>query len=478
MKLTSFDNPVMSSWFTIKGARLDSKPYLSGALEARVLLEKLRVEKQPLMSLTKGHSNGIYNGPQFVRNYVDSEEYGVPFLTSGTMLLADLSRVGLLRKKDALSPKLSYLMLEEGMTLISCSGTVGRMVYSGPSMKNVWSSQDVLKVVPDTDKILPGYLYAYLSSKFGIPQVTEGTYGAIIPHLEPSHITKLLIPRLGTIESTIHSLCDTAAKLRNEASRKFQTASDSTNQHFGFPKKLAMSHRNFSVTTASSNTLEYRMIGAFYIAAAQESDRLLARSKKLDVLGSLISSIGETGRLKQLFVSEEYGVPFLTSSEIFRLDYKPTRFIAKNLIPKSVDWTVKEEDILLARSGQVGGIIGRGVWADKRFQGACVSVDVLRLRVDNKAISPGYLFAYLFLTDVGYRQLIRIGTGSSIPHLSPIDVLNIRVPRTDNEVESTIHTLVRDAGRLRAEAQAKEDEARKMVEMAIEENAKWQPLSR
>lgn len=39
MKLTNFDNPVMSSWFDLKGARLDSKPYLSGALEARILLK-------------------------------------------------------------------------------------------------------------------------------------------------------------------------------------------------------------------------------------------------------------------------------------------------------------------------------------------------------------------------------------------------------------------------------------------------------
>lgn len=478
MKLTNFDNPVMSSWFTIKGDRLDSKPYLSGALEARVLLEKLRVEKQPLMGLTKGHLGGIYNGPQFVRNYVDSEEHGVPFLTSGTMLLADLSRVGLLRKKDALSPKLSYLKLEEGMTLISCSGTIGRMVYAGSYMNNLWSSQDVLKVVPDPDKILPGYLYAYLSSKFGIPQVTEGTYGAIIPHLEPTHITKLPVPRLGAIESTVHSLCDTAAKLRSEASIKLQIAGDTMNEYFEFPKQLALSHRNFSVTTALSNTLTYRMVGAYYIAAAQESDRLLVRSNRLDVLGNLISSVGETGRLKQLFVSEEYGVPFLTSSEIFRLEYKPTRFIAKHLIPTSVDWTVKEEDILLARSGQVGGIIGRGVWADKRFQGACVSVHVLRLRVKDNDILSGYLFAFLFLTDVGYRQLVRFASGSSIPYLAAADVLSIRVPRTVNEVETTIHTLVRDAGRLRAEAQAKEDEARKMVEKAIEEGAKWQPLSR
>jgi type I restriction enzyme S subunit len=153
VKLVNIDAPVMSDWFELPGCRLDSKPYLSGAMEAKALLAKLTVKKEPLQYLTSGYFSGIYNGPQFVRNYVDSSEHGVPFLTSASMLLADISNVGLLNKKDAFSSKLSYLRLEEDMILISCSGTVGRMVYAGPNMDGVWSSQDILKVVPNPNKI-------------------------------------------------------------------------------------------------------------------------------------------------------------------------------------------------------------------------------------------------------------------------------------------------------------------------------------
>ena len=39
MKLVNFDNPVMSSWFDLNGRRLDSKPYLSGAIEAKACLQ-------------------------------------------------------------------------------------------------------------------------------------------------------------------------------------------------------------------------------------------------------------------------------------------------------------------------------------------------------------------------------------------------------------------------------------------------------
>ena len=164
---------------------------MSGALEARDALKQLKVRKDALRTLTAGHAGGIYNGPMFKRNYVDYPEHGVPFISSGSMLLADLSTLPLLRKKDAESSRLSYLRLRPGMMLISCSGTIGRMTYVRPDMDSIWSSQDVLKVVPNPSLIPPGYLYAYLSSRFGVPLVVSGTYGAIIQHIEPHHLTEI-----------------------------------------------------------------------------------------------------------------------------------------------------------------------------------------------------------------------------------------------------------------------------------------------
>src|SRR5262249_54057446 len=152
------------------------------------ILEKIRFKKEPLRSLTAGHNGGIYNGPMFRRNYVESAEHGVPFLTSGSMLKADLSDLPFLRRRDAESHKLSFLRLTAGTTMISCSGTIGRMVYARPDMEGMWASQDILKVVPQTSRIPSGYLHAFLTGKFGVPLITSGTYGAIIQHIEPEHI--------------------------------------------------------------------------------------------------------------------------------------------------------------------------------------------------------------------------------------------------------------------------------------------------
>lgn len=241
------------------------------------------------------------------------------------------------------------------------------------------------------------------------------------------------------------------------------------NEQFGFPEKLALSHRIFSCSVASSSLVLKRLEATFHDAVAQESDRLIASIPRKDALSTLGISISETGRLKQVFVDKEYGAPFLTSGEIFRQRYEPDRFLSNRLLPDESEWATQEGDLLLARSGQVGGIIGRGVWADRRFAGGCVSVDVLRLGAQNSRILPGYLYAYLFLTDVGYRQLIRTAAGSSIPHLSAPDVLHLLIPRCDDAIEKQVNDLVWNAGHKRAEAQEKEDEARTLVERAIEE---------
>ena len=54
------------------------------------------------------------------------------------------------------------------------------MTYVRDDMAGMWSSQHIMKVAPDPAQIAPGYLYAFLSSKYGVPLVVSGTYGAII----------------------------------------------------------------------------------------------------------------------------------------------------------------------------------------------------------------------------------------------------------------------------------------------------------
>lgn len=473
MKTTRLDLPVMASWMESNQRRLDAPPYLMGAFEAKVILEKLPARKEPLHTLTTGHNGGIYNGPHFVRNYVDDPVYGVPFLTSGSILLADLSNIGLLRRKDAESAKLSYLRVREGMTLISSSGTIGRMVYARPDMDGMWSSQDAMKVVPDRTKIPPGYLYAYLSSKFGVPLVVSGTYGAIIQHIEPHHIADLPVPRLGNaIEIEVHELVEEAAELRTESSSLLQSAIQKFENIAGLPHlPRNYIHTEPDTSTGSSKLLTSRLDGLFhssYHKSALEPLMQLSESKRTTV-GEMAANIFEPTRFKRVQVDDaEHGIPFFGTASIMWVEPEPAYYIPKKMLGVN-EYVVTEKTVLIPRSGQLSGIIGHPVLPYGPMIGGAVSEHGIRVIADSETVA-GYLFIAL-VSEYGRRQLKSRAFGSSIPTLDVNMISQVVIPKlSDQHIEE-----IGDAGwrtsQMRGKAIEKERLAREKVEMAIEKGA-------
>ena len=459
---------IPSRWIEEGGYRLDCGPYMSGAIEARELLKKL--DTLPLNQLTSGHNGGIFNGPRFPRVYVNDPEHGVPFLGSTDILDADLSYLSLLSKKQVeVKPE---LIIDEGWTLITCSGTIGRMAYARSDMRCMAGSQHFMRVVPDKDMIQPGYLYAYLSSRFGVPLVISGTYGAIIQHIEPHHIAELPVPRLGDVEDRAHELIQQAADAHVESVELRKQAGNLINSICGFPEKLAPAARTFAFSAANSSRILRRLDATFHSPVAQQAEALTGAADGIS-LGDAGVKGYESNRMKQVFVEEGYGTPFITSGGIFSKTITPERYLRNQLLGEEETWRINECDTLIARSGQVGGIIGRGVWADTRLDGFAASPHILRLRPTNTDFPPGYVYAFLCLTDIGYQLLARTAAGSSIPFL-PLDaVLEIRIPCKPTLAQrQEIDALVKRSGELRKRSQELEIEAVSLVERAIEEGGR------
>ena len=194
----------------------------------------------PLHELTTGHDGGIFNGPQFSRLYVNDPDYGVPFLGSTDMLEADFTNLPLLHKKVA-QDNFAYLEVEPGMTMITCSGTVGRtdICAAGHGWILVIAA-DVLKVDPDPAKILPGYLYAFLQSRYGIPMVVSAAYGAIIQHIEPRSHRRLAGAEVRRMRSRKRSTScvQAAADLRAQFQAGVTAATRDLFESAGLPELL------------------------------------------------------------------------------------------------------------------------------------------------------------------------------------------------------------------------------------------------
>ncbi|NMV38614.1 methylation-associated defense system restriction endonuclease subunit S MAD5 [Ralstonia insidiosa] len=468
MTFASFKNAriVRSGWLGEGGRRLDCNPYMSGALEARDTLKQLKVRKDALATLTKGHAGGIYNGPVFARIWVDDPRYGVPFLSNSDMLNADLANLPLLQRRYAESKKLAHLELSPGTTLITCSGTIGRMTYVRPDMAGMWSSQHIMKVVPDPERVPAGYLYAYLSSRYGVPLVVSGTYGAIIQHIEPEHIAGLPVPRFAPeVEQRIGQAIVRSASLRDEASRTLKSAIAEFLSSAGLQ---AMSTNGavtpFSVSSVCASSIQRRCDGFFHSRYHMNATEAIKESGRFQTLAQFTSSIVEPNRFKRVVLdADSGGVPLFGTSSIFWSDPEASYYLPRKL---AEPYIVSTNTLLVPRSGQLQGVIGCPVLPYGDIIGGAVSEDAIRINC-HTPVEAGLLFVFL-TSDYGLRQLKARAFGSSIPHLDVRQIGECLMPELDQEVADRIGRAGLKVSELRSEALRLEREARRAVEEQIE----------
>lgn len=469
MTFASFNNAriVRSGWLEEGGRRLDCNPYMSGALEARDTLNQLKVRKDPLRTLTAGHAGGIYNGPQFKRNYVESVEYGVPFVSSGSMLQADLSTLQLLRRKDAESGRLSYLKLRHGMMLISCSGTIGRMAYVRPEMDGVWSSQDILKVVANPARIAPGYLYAFLSSRYGVPLVVSGTYGAIIQHIEAEHIADLPVPRFDPeFESEIHRLIEESASLRSAASKKLTDALTQLEVAAGFTATDLPQVTELSYSSVQSSALNDRLDAPYYSASALKAEAMLDSSTLgAASLPSVVKRYFKPPIFKRLWVdSEEYGRLFVSGNDIYRYQPEEPRYVSKRT-PRFDEFVLERGTVIFQAAGQIYGLFGRPLLVHGWLEGAFCADDVFRITPYTEVDGA---FLYLFLrTKVGEALIKRQACGNSIPRVWEPHISKLRVLWPELPVRETFAKPVIEAHEMIEQARQAELKAIRLLEQKI-----------
>lgn len=453
---------VRSSWLEEGGRRLDCNPYMSGAREAKDALEELRSPKSKLHEVT----HDIFDSGRESRRWVDDPKFGVRYMGSAAIDLADLSLLPLISSKQvARNPR---LLVEEDWSLITRSGTIGRMAYVRSDMAGLACSEDVLRVIPNRDRILPGYLYAFLSSRFGVPLVASGTYGAIIQHIERAHISDLPVPRFDeALEQSVHEQIAQAAQLRADATRLLREAQQVLLSEIGAPdvSGLTKTERLFTVARSSELARTGRMEGNFYNAvAARVESWARGVGARCRSLGD-VADVYDVPPFKHIYVDEGYGVPFFTSGEIFGLDRTATKFLSKTRTLNLHKYMLEQDWVLLARSGQLGGIIGRPQYVDSALSGSATSDHVIR--IVPREVPGGYLYAYLYCAAIGYPLVTRTMTGHSIPALWPSQLMSLPVVLADPDAMNRISSIVVSAFEDRVRATELEAQGRFKVECAI-----------
>lgn len=440
--------------FNSDGYRFDASFHLSEGVAV-----KRKITACPYSLLSVGEvSSDVFYGNRAKRVYVSDLSHGIPFLSGSDILALNLDNVKLASRKY--TPGIEQLRLKEGWILVSRSGTVGKTAWSNKIHAKMLATEDVIRIIPN-NTILGGCLYAYLSSKYGYSLLTQGTFGAVIQHIEPEFVRGIPVPKFAdSFQREVHELICESSVLREDAEKEIRKAivimSEKTNFSHSYNRIFTKNLKSLKFSWAAFNNNE----GVDSIIDSYKDN-----SERID---TITSSVFAPPLFKHLYLSKNNGYPFMTGSEMTKYNMRYYRWLSPRGVRNINDYVVSKGTLLLYKSGTTdGGILGNVFIADDSFDGCCLSDHVIRMRFDDEK-RAFWAFAF-FRTPAGIHLLQSLATGTMIPFITPERIKELPLPVPDQDFD-LVCSLVESYINKISESKQKENLAIDMVEDEID---KW-----
>jgi type I restriction enzyme S subunit len=457
---------VPSNEIFAEGCRLTGAYHLSEDQVAVSTLKRSKLPKVPLQSQVRGR--GIFRGPIFSRRYVEDPVLGEPYVSAKDLVTASVRPSAYLSRSHG--ELLNELRLRQGMVLITCSGmNLGRAIWGRQDLDGLVGSHDLIRVCPNGDVVPPGYLHAFLSGRYGHGFIRKQIYGGNIKHIEPAHLANLPVPRIGDeAEGEAHRLVDLAASNRTKAIHLLKASLNAVDDLLNAAGSGSQSDAPWSPVAASR--LQSRCDAYYYSIKCEAARRAFdgATVPEHRTLGE-VAQVFIPGIFKRRYADDPaFGVPYITGGDVFQLAPTSDRFLMDR-VAQDNQLVIKKGMFLIQEAGQLGGLIGKSVFVGDHLDGYAVSNNMVRVTARDER-DAGYLFA-LLSTNAGVTLIAREAAGSSIPHMDANRIRSLSLPWPGAAQRHEISRTVVDAIALRDRAAEAEDEARALVERAIEEAA-------
>jgi len=110
------------------------------------------------------------------------------------------------------------LEILENTTLITRSGTIGRVAIAPRHWGKWMASEHIIRVFPASDSIA-GFLYIFLASEYGHSLITRFTYGSVVDEIDANHVSRIPFPILKNtaVQDEINTLALKANSMRSDA---------------------------------------------------------------------------------------------------------------------------------------------------------------------------------------------------------------------------------------------------------------------
>lgn len=191
--------------------------------QAQWVLTQLDACCHPVLPLADKTLTQAINAVTKFRKRVYVENGGIPLLSSKQLFqISPVEIKGL--AKGAHRKDMAEIALMANTLAVTCSGTIGR-VQIIPSYMGGWAAnQHALRIIP-RNKIIAGYLYAWLSSEYGQTLIKRFSYGSVIVEIDRFMIGQVPVPILPESElNAIGKLVLEANGLRDAAWQLEQSA--------------------------------------------------------------------------------------------------------------------------------------------------------------------------------------------------------------------------------------------------------------
>lgn len=454
------------------GFRIDPDIHLSDGVKTRRIISKIPYE----ISSVGENSEKVFLGNIFSRNFVSKPDHGVEYLAASDTVLADLHTGRYLSNTQA--KELNYLMLKEGWILVTCSGTLGNVTYTNKNYCSKIATHDLIRIIPNDNKVKGGVLYAFLASKYGYNQITQSQFGGVVKHINEEQTKGIKVPVFPIdLQIEVDSLIKESALLREEAKQNkdkaYKILFEKANLQELNPENFdfyggCIKDRQPSIFTISKKEITTRTINAFNHSARIANLKKKITCPTIPLSKALKDGIFfSTGSFPRVEVNKENGIMLINQSDIFDTIIKG-KYISKRGV--RTDNLVKYGEVIIAGVGTLGESESfcRTIFANEELEGQLVSGEFLRMETVEE-IPSGYLFSWLS-SEYGFRLIRSTQTGTKLCRPIQSLLLEQPVPIIDKESMNNIDSLIKESF---TKEYIANNNVRKAISMIEQEIEKW-----
>lgn len=396
----------------------------------------------------------VMNPPVFKRQFCSPTERAVQYFQSSDVNLAAEYSSVYVYKPQAERIK---AIVHKGDILVTGFGTIGNTRLVSKHQDGVCYANNVARI-RTKGEVLNGYIYAFITSKYGSAQLNKNASGSVVRYIEAPGIKKSLIPiPPASFQQEVDDLIQESARLREEAADALQQAIQQVEDIIPYPSKKNVGCVSSRTILSSHNR---RFEANYYISEGHDIEKYIYKNFKWKPLGQVCEDISRPDIFKRFYVQN--GIVFLGGADIFLASPDSKKQLSKTKTTNISSLAIKENTILIPRSGTIGNV----AWAHAGHAQKLASEHVIRLQ-PNDILRGGYIYAFLS-SSIGKALIQKHIFGSVIQHIEPPHLKLIPIPVIEDSIIDNIHKLVIEYSKKVGKAIENERQAISMIEQEIE----------